>query len=55
MGVSPMTAAGAEGMVLAMHQPEPTISTTNPLLLTGHGRDAHATVGADAAVFYNTL
>jgi hypothetical protein len=55
MGVSPMTVAGAEDVVLAAHPPEPTASTAIPLLLTGHGRDAHATCGADAAVFFNTL
>jgi hypothetical protein len=51
MGVSPMTVVGAEGMVLAVHPPEPTVSTTILVLLTGHGRDAHATVGGRRGCF----
>jgi hypothetical protein len=54
MGVSPMTVAEANGVIFAVHPPEPTAFTTILVLLTGHGRDAHATVGTDAAVLINT-
>jgi hypothetical protein len=55
MGVSPMSVAGADDVIVAVHPPGPTASTTVLVLSTRHGRDAHATVGADAALFFNTL